>query len=159
LKMIGAATRKLRARILSPLFALKINVMKLTDEAKAIIEAHRLDYLNMKQWAVLAWFEWGLNNPELLAAQGLAPSEMSRTEKEFAAVMAVWQEIDDYWREEVKKNWELNQELATLTEQVADYREALEKIAKQNNPYNTWDYEAKEGRYIARAVLDKYRKP
>jgi hypothetical protein len=142
--------------------------MKLTDEAKAIIEAKADDIFkpNKEDLATLTMMgnrgkeealrlgqhcrtysegaEFAMTSPELLAAQGLytAQEKQDDVDKRADELIDI---IDDKQLEIISKR----AELATLTQQLADYREALEFIADIHNArFNP--------RKAARAVLDKY---
>lgn len=89
--------------------------MELTKAAKEIIESKIVLYDGVAGFRY--WCEWALTNPELLAAQGLIQAQKN----------------DDrlQWNKDAASYM---QTIAALSQEIADYRQALEKILA--NPFD-----------------------
>jgi hypothetical protein len=140
--------------------------MKLTDEAKAIILAETGDTV-AEYWGA----HWALTNNELLAAQGLIYKNGKENIKSSGHVRfthnarIVLDELEEKRVEVATLKQALSivkglleaEEMhnATLTQQVADYREALTYIAEVCS-FGPPSAAKSECYKAARAVLDKY---
>jgi hypothetical protein len=127
---------------------LESQLKKVTPEAAAQIVKYMQDKFpgdDGSKSIVSAWMQFALTSPELLAAQGLytAQEKQDDVDKRADELIDI---IDDKQLEIISKR----AELATLSQQVADYREALRYIGECLSEDNL------EGSKTARAVLDKY---